>query len=226
MRGESSGAGTRDSADVGVDGSGGSARRRRTVAGNCLRLLVPLATAVLLAGCLRLPIQTPERDIAEPPDGPYGDAVRAIRGTAGDWTGRLVLRDDASRSLIVQPLTVASEVAADGLHVVSHRAFTPTSVAPTATRATDVTWIDPQAGTLHLAAFTADEHRDEHYRIRAFSRSDRWNWILVADGRGDRDGVRVTLTRGGNRLSWRRDEAGADGQYRFRTLLTLDRDDS
>jgi hypothetical protein len=194
---------------------------------NCLRLL-PVATAVLLAGCLRLPIQVPERDIADAPGGPYGDAVRAIRGTAGEWTGRLVLRDDASRSLIIQPLTVASEVAADGLHVVSHRAFTPTTAAaaPTATRAMDVTWIDPQAGTLHLAAFTAVAHRDEHYRIRAFSRSDHWNWILIADGRGERDGVRVTLTRGGNRLSWRRDEAGADGEYRFRTLLTLDRDDS
>lgn len=195
---------------------------------NRRRLRLTLACGlVLLGGCLRLPSAPPPLDVADPPNGPYADAVRALRGTRGAWSGNLVVRDDAGGRLVVRPLSVANEVARDGLHLVSHRSV---GAGQETALATDVTWVDPTSGHLHLAAFSARDHRDERYRIRAFRRADRWNWTLVAETAGEAAGAagaqRVTVTRGGNRLSWRRDEVHADGGYRFRILLTLNKDES
>jgi hypothetical protein len=204
-----------------------SHRKRQTPPTHCRWLLsVSLASLLSgLSGCLPIPLGAAPPTPANPPDGPYREAVQALRGITGDWQGELVHRDDRTQSLETLPVRVSNALALDGVHMISHR---ETVTGGSVTRATDITWVDARAGTLLMAAFDARGHTDQRYTISSFEGADPFNWTIVADAPADTGGandtVRITLTRGGNRLSWRQDVRQGAGKFAFRAQLTLDKE--
>ncbi|MEO0972274.1 MAG: hypothetical protein AAFX85_04205, partial [Pseudomonadota bacterium] len=85
-------------------------------------VLVLLACAASMSGCLKIPLGSNKGpDPEPPPEGPYREAAWALRGITGDWSGEVITRSDDSDGLAIQALRVTHELARDGLHLISHR---------------------------------------------------------------------------------------------------------